>query len=54
MTRPRLQDSTDDRTSWGIAGRDIYLLGVLRRRMDYTELKRTVVAEYAGSNTMSS
>ena len=41
-------------TSWGIAGRDIYLLGVLRRRMDYTELKRTVVAEYAGSNTMSS
>ena len=34
-------------TSWGIAGRDIYLLGVLRRRMDYPELKRAVVAEYA-------
>ena len=34
-------------TSWGIAGRDLYLLGVLRRRMDYPELKRAVVAEYA-------
>jgi predicted phage terminase large subunit-like protein len=34
-------------TSWGIAGRNLYLLGVLRRRMDYPELKRAVVAEYA-------
>src|SRR5215467_6215082 len=34
-------------TSWGIAGRDLYLLGVLRRRMEYPELKRAVVAEYA-------
>jgi predicted phage terminase large subunit-like protein len=33
-------------TSWGIAGRDLYLLGVLRRRMDYPELKRAVAAEY--------
>ena len=27
-------------TSWGIEGRDLYLLHVLRRRMEYPELKR--------------
>ena len=29
-------------TTWGIAGKDLYLLHVLRRRMEYPELKRTV------------
>jgi predicted phage terminase large subunit-like protein len=29
-------------TSWGIKGKNLYLLHVLRRRMEYPELKRTV------------
>ena len=29
-------------TSWGIDGRNLYLLDVLRRRMEYPELKRAV------------
>ena len=29
-------------TSWGIKGKDLYLLDVLRRRMEYPELKRAV------------
>src|SRR5208282_3794753 len=29
-------------TTWGIKGRDLYLLHVLRRRMEYPELKRVV------------
>jgi hypothetical protein len=29
-------------TTWGIKGKDIYLLHVLRRRMEYPELKRAV------------
>ena len=29
-------------TSWGIKGNDLYLLHVLRRRMEYPELKRAV------------
>src|SRR5271157_5556238 len=29
-------------TTWGIKGKDIYLLNVLRRRMEYPELKRAV------------
>ena len=29
-------------TSWGIKGKDLYLLHVLRRRMEYPELKRSV------------
>jgi len=29
-------------TSWGIQGKDLYLLHVLRRRMEYPELKRIV------------
>ena len=28
--------------SWGIKGKDLYLLHVLRRRMEYPELKRAV------------
>jgi len=28
-------------TSWGIKGKDLYLLHVLRRRMEYPELKRS-------------
>jgi phage terminase large subunit-like protein len=31
-------------TSWGIKGKDLYLLHVLRRRMEYPELKRGVRA----------
>jgi predicted phage terminase large subunit-like protein len=33
-------------TSWGILGKDPYLLDVLRRRMEYPELKRAVRAQY--------
>jgi len=33
-------------TSWGIAGKDLYLIDVVRRRMEYPELKRAVRAEY--------
>ena len=29
-----------DRTSWGIKGKDLYLLHVLRKCMEYPELKR--------------
>src|SRR6516165_7622406 len=29
-------------TSWGIKGKDLYLLHVLRRRMEYPEMKRAV------------
>ena len=34
-------------TSWGIAGKNLYLVDVLRRRMEYPELKRAVVGEHA-------
>jgi predicted phage terminase large subunit-like protein len=33
-------------TSWGIHGKNLYLLDVLRRRMEYPELKRAVRAQY--------
>ena len=36
---PRLSDFSVC-TSWGIKGKDLYLLNVLRRRMEYPELKR--------------
>jgi predicted phage terminase large subunit-like protein len=29
-------------TTWGIKGKDLYLLGVLRRRLEYPALKRAV------------
>jgi predicted phage terminase large subunit-like protein len=29
-------------TTWGVAGKDLYLLDVLRRRLEYPELKRAV------------
>jgi len=29
-------------TSWGVAGKNLYLIDVLRRRMEYPELKRVV------------
>ena len=32
-------------TSWGLKGKDLYLLHVLRRRMEYPELKRAVVEQ---------
>jgi len=34
-------------TSWGIKGKDLYLLHVLRRRMEYPELKRSVCEQCA-------
>jgi predicted phage terminase large subunit-like protein len=34
-------------TSWGIHGKELYLLEVLRRRMEYPELKRAVRDQYA-------
>ena len=36
-------------TSWGISGKELYLLDVLRRRMEYPELKRTVREQYERS-----
>jgi predicted phage terminase large subunit-like protein len=33
-------------TSWGILGKELYLLDVLRRRMEYPELKRAVRDQY--------
>jgi len=33
-------------TSWGILGKDLYLIDVLRRRMEYPELKRSVREQY--------
>jgi len=33
-------------TSWGILGKELYLLDVLRRRMEYPELKRAVRGQY--------
>jgi len=33
-------------TSWGVAGKNLYLLDVLRRRMEYPELKRAVREQY--------
>jgi predicted phage terminase large subunit-like protein len=33
-------------TSWGIAGKNLYLLDVLRRRMEYPDLKRAVRGQY--------
>jgi predicted phage terminase large subunit-like protein len=33
-------------TTWGILGKDLYLLDVLRRRMEYPELKRAVREQY--------
>jgi predicted phage terminase large subunit-like protein len=33
-------------TDWGIKGNDLYLLDIVRRRMDYPELKRAVRDEY--------
>jgi len=34
-------------TSWGVKGKDLYLLHVLRRRMEYPELKRAVCEQCA-------
>jgi predicted phage terminase large subunit-like protein len=33
-------------TSWGIHGKNLYLIDLLRRRMEYPELKREVRAQY--------
>ena len=33
-------------TSWGVAGKNLYLIDVLRRRMEYPELKRAVREQY--------
>src|SRR6516162_490904 len=33
-------------TSWGIAGKELYLIDVLRKRLEYPELKRAVREQY--------
>jgi predicted phage terminase large subunit-like protein len=33
-------------TTWGISGKDLYLLDLLRRRMEHPELKRAVCDQY--------
>jgi phage terminase large subunit-like protein len=33
-------------TTWGITGNNLYLVDLLRRRMEYPELKRAVRAQY--------
>jgi predicted phage terminase large subunit-like protein len=33
-------------TSWGVAGKNLYLIDILRRRMEYPELKRAVREQY--------
>src|SRR3984893_446412 len=37
-------------TTWGIAGKDLYLLHVLRKRMEYPELKRAVCQQAEAFN----
>ena len=37
-------------TSWGIASKDFYLLHVLRKRMEYPELKPAVCAQAEAVN----
>jgi predicted phage terminase large subunit-like protein len=37
-------------TTWGITGKDLYLLHVFRRRMEYPELKRAVCAQAEAFN----
>jgi len=36
--------------SWGIAGKDLYLLHVLRKRTEYPELKRAVLEQAEAFN----
>ena len=38
-------------TSWGIKGKELYLLHVLRKRMEYPELKRAVCEQCAAFET---
>ena len=33
-------------TSWGIKGKELYLIDVLRKRLEYPELKRAVREQY--------
>ena len=33
-------------TTWGVAGNNLYLVDLVRRRMEYPELKREVRAQY--------
>ena len=39
--------------SWGIKGKDLYLLHVLRRRMEYPELKARSASNARPSQRMS-
>jgi hypothetical protein len=41
-------------TSWGIAGKNFYLLGLLRRRLEYPALKRAVLEQQHLSTTPKS
>ena len=40
-------------TSWGIKGKDLYLLHVLRKGMEYPELKRAVCEQCEAFNAVS-
>ena len=40
-------------TSWGIKGKDLYLLHVLRKRMEYPELKARSASNARPSQRMS-
>ena len=40
-------------TSWGIHGKNLYLIDVLRRRMEYPELKRAVCEQCAAFEAVS-
>ena len=37
-------------TTWGVKGKNLYLLGVLRKRLEYPDLKRAVREQQAMFN----
>jgi predicted phage terminase large subunit-like protein len=47
--RPRAAENVAD--TWGIRGKDLYLLHVLRRRVEYPELKRAVCEQAQAFDT---
>jgi hypothetical protein len=47
LALPRIRgEGREGCTTWGIAGKDLYLLDLVRRRMEYPELKRELHAQY--------
>jgi phage terminase large subunit-like protein len=43
---PHTGEGREGCTTWGIAGNNLYLVDLVRRRMEYPELKREVRAQY--------